>query len=475
MRIKQQPINLVFFFILATIPLLFGARHPLVQGAYTSLILFTFGIWLALNFEKVKPSLLIKANFPLYALLVFIFFTSIPLPFILIEWISPVRADSLISAIQIADLDKAVTSLSYYAPASRFYSVYLLGLLLYYLCAQNLLRRNIDSRAVMWIITIVGSFEALYGIMQSINPNLGVLWLPSHIAYEGYAKGTIIYRNQFAALMNMCWPMTVSFGILLYNPVMCRFTALKNRVDRVTLVDRLLLLFQKETLPFWAAAFMMLAVIFSGSRGGIIIMLILAMFFLVILPFTKKAKAIIFCCLGFFVALYGGMIGFENVSGRFFVISQGAEGRFLLWLDSLTMLKDHLITGIGMGTYQYLSPIYLTKVSEQLWFDFAHNEYLELAIELGIPAAATLFLWIFWQISRAGGRVIQAGRKIKEFTFYPENIIVAIGSFTAITGFLLHGFVDFVWRLPANAFYAVTLVAILNATFLSSDQKDGKQ
>lgn len=471
MRVKQQPVTLVFFFILATTPLLFGARHPLVQGAYTSLIFFTCGTWAVLNFEKIKPRIFNRASLAIYILLVFIFVTSIPLPLFLIKLLSPVRAEALADATTLAQLRETVTSLSYYAPGTRFYSIYFLGLFLYYLCAATLLRRHTDKRAALWIIMSVGSFEAVYGFMQAMSPTLGVLWLPSNVSAEGCARGTIIYRNQYAALLNMCWPMTIVLGTLLYHPVISRFKALKNRKKTVSLADRVSLVFQKAAIPFWAAAFMILAVIFSRSRGGIIIMLLLAAFFLILLPFAKRLKALAASSLLLFVVLYGGMIGFQNVTARFLAFYQGAQGRFQLWVDSLSILKDHILTGIGMGTYRFLSPLYLKNVPDTALYDFAHNEYLELAIELGLPAALLFFAWIIHQMLKSGARVFKAGRKVETFTFYPEDTLVAIGSFGAISGFLLHGFVDFVWRLPVNAFYMVTIAALLNAA-LSADQTD---
>ncbi|MCL7488977.1 MAG: O-antigen ligase family protein [Desulfobulbaceae bacterium] len=472
MRIKQQPISLVFFFLLATIPLLFGARHPLIQGVYTALIFFTCGPWLVLNYGQIKPRLVNRAYLPVYLIILFVFFTSLPLPLSLIELLSPVRAGYLRDAASLAQLKNTVFSLSYYAPAARFYGFYFLGLLLYYLCAASLTRRNSDRRAVLWIIMALGSLEAVYGLLQAMIPDLGILWLPSSISAEGSARGTIIYRNQFAAFLNLCWPMTVALGILLYHPVISRFHALKNRKKSVSLADRLSLIFQKAALPFWSAAFMILAVIFSRSRGGIIIMLLMSIFFLLILPFSKRLKALAGGSLLLFIFFYGGMIGFQSVTDRFLAFCQGAQGRFLLWLDSLAILRDHMITGSGMGTYKFLSPVYLENLADTTWYDFAHNEYLELAIELGLPMAVLLFAWIILQVWRCGRRIIRMGGRIDTFTFFPENTILAIGSFCAITGFLLHGFVDFVWRLPVNAFYVVTIMALLNVAS-PSGQTDG--
>ncbi len=475
MRLKQQPITLVFFFILATIPLLFGARDPLIQGGYTTLIFFTYGIWAVRNFETIRPYIFNRPSLPVYLLIIFIFITSLPLPLFLLNLLSPVRAESLTIATNLAQLRETVTSLSYYASDTRFYSIYFLGLFFYYLCTTNLLHKTDVKHTALWIIMSVGTFEAVYGLMQAMSPSIGVLWLPSTISAEGCARGTIVYRNQFAAFMNMCWPMTIVLGTLLYHPVISRFQALKNRQKTVSVTDRLSLVFQKAAVPFWAASFMILSIIFSRSRGGIVVMLLLVTFFLVMLPFAKRVKALAASSLLLFIFFYGGMIGFQSVTDRFLAFSQGAQGRFQIWFESLSIVKDHLLTGIGMGTYKFLSIIYLENLSDSVLYDFAHNEYLELTIELGLPVALLFFVWIIWQVLKSGARVMQEGRKVKTFTFYPEDTLVAIGSFCAIVGFLLHGFVDFVWRLPVNALYFVTLVAMLNAALSSGRRDDDKR
>ena len=202
-------------------------------------------------------------------------------------------------------------------------------------------------------------------------------------------------------------------------------------------------------------------------------MFILAILLFTLLPLSRKLKTIATASLLFFVIFYGGMIGFQSVTERFLAFWNGAQGRFLLWLDSLSILKDHLVTGSGMGTYKFLSPVYLKNLSDTILYDFAHNEYVELTIELGLPVAILLFLSIVWKIFQSGAKIVKTENKLETFPFFTDNSIIAIGSFCAIVGFLLHGFVDFVWRLPVNALYAVTLIAMLSSSF-SSEEIDEK-
>ncbi|NIA05791.1 MAG: hypothetical protein GWP11_07475 [Proteobacteria bacterium] len=464
MRLKQ-PVLLTFFFILATIPLIFGARHPLVHGLYSFCLLIAGGIWLVRNFAENKKRLFSFNNLAPLAIIIFIVVSALPLPLSLVRLLSPVRAENLAAASRIAQLHDLVTSLSYYAPGSMFYAIYGLALFFFFLAFSTLLRSDENRRITLWIITIVGVFEAAYGLLQATNPALGVLWLPSDISSRGCARGTIIYRNQYAAFLNMCWPMAFVLGISLYKPVLAKLEFLRKQKKKLSIADRIEFLFHKATVPFWSSAFMILALIFSRSRGGIVVMLILVGLLVFLLPFSRRSKILSIGLLSLFIFVYGGMIGFQVVTNRFMFFYNSALFRFHLWFVSLAMLKDHIVTGIGMGSYQFLSPVYLKDVPDRVWFDHAHNEYVEMAIELGLPAMLLFMVWLvrgmtgYWRQIMQNRKIATEGRSVQ---------IVAIGAFCGISGFLLHATVDFIWRLPANVIYAVALLALLNA---ASEQK----
>lgn len=136
------------------------------------------------------------------------------------------------------------------------------------------------------------------------------------------------------------------------------------------------------------------------------------------------------------------------------------------------MLRDHLLTGIGMGGYELLSPVYLKDVRGTVWFDRAHNEYVELALELGLPA---MFLFLAWVGRGIAGYGAQIGKKKRNHSA-PARMeaydLMATGAFCALAGFLLHAWVDFVWRLPANVIYAVTILALLSASLMVNMNDD---
>jgi O-antigen ligase len=458
----EKPFLSVFFFVLATVPLLFGARHPLIHGLYSGLLLLAGGGFLLSNAEW-KPGRLYA--FPRLApvlLLLFIFLTAIALPSFLLGLLSPVRAEYLSNAIRITGLRDAVTSLSYYAPASMFYAVYGTALLLFFYAARALLGSEEMLRKALWVITLVGLFEAVYGLLQATNPGMGVLWLElSPELSGGYARGTIIYRNQYASFLNLCWPLALALGISLYKPDLERLDQSHRRSNDLSPAANVARLFQKAAIPLWSAGLMILAVVFSQSRGGILVMLLTATLFIYLLSVPRRFKVLFAGSLLLFICFYGGIIGFEQVIERFTFFYESSLARFGVWNNSLAMLWDHFLTGIGMGGYEFLSPVYLKDIPAGIWYDRAHNEYVELAIELGIPMMLLFLAWVGRGMNGFGLALLRTKRGRRSLSRMRLHDIVAIGAFCGITGLLLHAWVDFVWRLPATVIYAVILLAIL--------------
>jgi O-antigen ligase len=458
----EKPFLSVFFFVLATAPLLFGARHPLIHGLYSSLLLLAGGGFLLANAEWRPGRLYAFPRLAPILLLLFVLLTALDLPSFVPGLLSPVRAEHLNSAVRIAGLRDAVASLSYYAPASMFYAVYGTALLLFFYAARALLGSAETLRKVLWAITLVGLFEAVYGLLQATNPGMGVLWLPSSPdSYAGCARGTIIYRNQYASFLNLCWPMALALGISLYKPDLERLAQPRRRSSDLSAAAQAGRLFQKAAIPLWSAGLMFLAVVFSRSRGGILVMLLTATLFISLLSVPRRIKGLFAGSLLLFICLYGGIIGFEQVLERFATFYDSALARFEIWSKSLAMLRDHPFTGIGMGGYEFLSPAYLQDMPARVWYDRAHNEYVELAIELGIPMMLLFLAWVGRGMSGFGIALLRKKRERLGLARMRLHDIVAIGAFCGITGLLLHAWVDFVWRLPATVIYAVILLAML--------------
>ncbi len=203
---------------------------------------------------------------------------------------------------------------------------------------------------------------------------------------------------------------------------------------------------------------MLLAVLFSLSRGGIISMLAVLFTLNLTLPLSRRTKMVAAGTLIFFLGGYGMLLGLDTVVNRFNSIDQSGLNRLNVYLASLPMLSEHWLTGIGLGSYDLLSPVYLKGLPTALHFDHAHNEYLEFAVELGLPAAGLLFAWLAALMLRAGRGL---SRLHQSADAHSTAVLVGTAAFAALVGLFVHGWVDFGWRLPATLLYATTLAALV--------------
>ena len=199
-------------------------------------------------------------------------------------------------------------------------------------------------------------------------------------------------------------------------------------------------------------------------------MFLLLLMLCYLLPGKRVNKLYVFSSLVMFSIGYGAIIGFEKILMHFNTIGASGIGRINTYISSLPLLMDHWFTGIGLESFSLLSPIYLKNFPENVHFDRVHNEYLEIFIELGVPCATILFIWLATLIVRIG---LQLRRKpYGESSGGQYSTIIAIGIYCAIIGFLFHGLADFGWRLPANLIYATTLSALLTFKLKTAMDKD---
>ncbi len=450
-------------FLIVTMPLVFGAVHPAVLSFYTCLLLLGCGGWLLWGQSQLEfPSRWLWV--PCLTIL-FLFLQSVPLPFAVVSYLSPVRAENLLRVKTLAGASIDYCSLGSDPVAAIQQVFFLAGVLLYYVTLKGILRQDRKAlRLIVYCLIFIGAIEAVYGFLQFVRPHLGVLWLP--LPGGRAAHGTIIYKNQFASFMNLLWPLSVSLcAVFLLRKKDTEFfrqhhsknivkTALRGRTGAVLL--------------FFLACFMVLSVLLSLSKGGILSMLFLVFLLIIFLPFARKAKWLFGGVFVSVLGVYLYLIGIDSVINRFFSLGRSSAVRMELYLKSLPVLWDHWWTGVGLGGFTHLSPVYLKGFPAGVHFYRVHNEYLELLIELGGPLGVLFFAWL---LAGMLSLIIQIYRAKKYNTRSADSIILSIAALCALVGFLLHGVIDFGWRLPAALFYAVTLLGIINFCLGASTRK----
>jgi len=106
------------------------------------------------------------------------------------------------------------------------------------------------------------------------------------------------------------------------------------------------------------------------------------------------------------------------------------------------VIADQPWLGIGPGMYKWrFRPYQPGPVS--LWYDHAHNDYLQVAAEWGVPLALAFWAIVIW-FFLASARLFLAERRDSWLQG------MALGCAGALLSILLHSLVDFNLQIPTN-------------------------
>jgi O-antigen ligase len=122
-----------------------------------------------------------------------------------------------------------------------------------------------------------------------------------------------------------------------------------------------------------------------------------------------------------------------------------------IWRDTARLIGGHPLFGSGLGTF----PVAFTAVQRTFLGKFvnhAHNDYLELANDVGIPGATLLFGSIGVVVARLARKTLYG-----EGSFERTAALACVASIGAI---LLHSLTDFNLYIPANALVVSTILGM---------------
>lgn len=130
----------------------------------------------------------------------------------------------------------------------------------------------------------------------------------------------------------------------------------------------------------------------------------------------------------------------QALERRLWDIGPDFERRAEIYSQTLTAIGEAPLLGTGLGAFEAVYRSY-RAADVRPGVLMAHNDYLELALELGIPAAALL---VFAMLALAGGcaRGVWARRRDFEIPAAGVAVCVLIGA---------HSIVDFSLQIPAVA------------------------
>jgi putative inorganic carbon (HCO3(-)) transporter len=137
----------------------------------------------------------------------------------------------------------------------------------------------------------------------------------------------------------------------------------------------------------------------------------------------------------------------------------GAEGRLEVWSRALYAVQDFAFTGIGLGTYPRVIPLLYPYFlfGPDVNIPHAHNLWLQVAVDLGVPGLIAFIAMLLVTILLAGRSLLALARAGQQDLLWLQR-----GAIASLAGVLVHGLVDAVpWNTrPAWLVWAVWGLAV---------------
>jgi O-antigen ligase len=309
-------------------------------------------------------------------------------------------------------------------------------LLTFWVCramfAERGLRRVI--RAVAWSGLVV-SIVAI--VCRAVAPTLlYATWDPGDSARP---YGPFIDRNHMGSWLVMATPLVIGYlagrlgrdGRTLAAKIDARTLWLA--AAAVAMYAASILSFSRSTLAGMAAAVVtggLLTVKQGGRRAAAALTMVAALACLIAyeMPLTSELVRRI-----------------EHPGG------QPQWSRLQIWHDTIPMIRDFALTGVGIGGYRNAMVVY-QQADRRLFFNQAHNQFLQFAAEGG----AVLGVAIVTALVAFG---VLVRRRLATADAWPGYCVRA-GALAGIAGISVQSFWEIGLRMPANGALFAVLCAV---------------
>jgi len=432
--------------ILVWVPLPFASNRIWGGALLVVLVGLVSCAWLALYlFRKVEVNREVwrYARLPLALLVLvqlWVYAQTLYLPRALVEFISPqAYAWHLKDGWLSLSLDREYTL--YYLLRGFAYT---LGFSL----ALVLVNTRQRVKILLQVLVFSGTFQATYGAFMVLS-GLELGFFVEKYVGQGVATGTFVNRNHLAGYLVMC--LAAGIGLMMSQLVGDSAYSWKERIRRWLR----LLLSPRIRLRIYLAI-MVVALVLTRSRMGNIaffVSLAVAGTLAVFAGQRFSWRVVVFLASLFFVdmLILGKWFGFDKLLARLEQTNPATESRVRSGEYAFDYLGDFPMTGSGGGSFYGVFPNYQPD-DFRAFHLHAHNDYLEFAVELGLPATGMLLAFVllaFWSACQ-----VQRRRRTPLYKGAAFAVIMTI------VWAMVHSSSDFNLQIPANALTFMSIIAL---------------
>lgn len=281
-------------------------------------------------------------------------------------------------------------------------------------------KQNRNTAIIFWVIG--GFLAAIYGIMT----HYGGFWIVRTPQVDRIFStfGNPIF---FAAFLVVTIPIAV-------------FKLIQERESSY------------KVLWFFILISYLIALYFTKTRAGWIAFIVSIIVFIFLSLDSKIKKLLLILILIIFGFLF--TLKTKNVWMR-------QQGHLLIWRDSLRMLLDKPVLGVGLGSFHISFPDYASDELKKIWpqsqniVNDAHSEFVQILAETGIVGFG-IFLWILFSVFHQAHQFYKQHHDREEFLIYTAL-------FSSAVGLLVQNLFSVDMRFTISSFYLFAVFGILSS------------
>lgn len=343
----------------------------------------------------------------------------------------------------------------------------------------NVVGSERSLRRILTVAICTASFVAILGFFQYFEVNLFSLFEGAKYRWGRVIMGsTIGHYNFLAAYLNLMIPSSLMMACLS-----------KDRKRKLLFgLMSLLLLFSllvTRSRGAWlgcigGSVVLFLGFLYAGKRrkkirvSGILPGLVLAVTFcLLLVAIGLHMSSEIYVrhdgyTLKDWIKYFSASTARRAVS-TFEINTGSAMQRRVIWGPTLSMIKNNIIIGVGRNNFQNSYPLYASDEYKKKLKVLTHrgtkvhNEYLQIAAELGI-AGLLAFLAFLYILLRTGIGSLRTYRA-RGGTQY----LLGLGLLAGIVSVLIHSLVSHPLRMPASAMHFWLFAGLLGCLCFPRD------
>lgn len=290
-----------------------------------------------------------------------------------------------------------------------------------------------------WAVALMGAASAALGLAQVLLPAEDGLYLFENTS-RGLPVGFFANANHQASFLLMTLPFTA----VLVGQTRSDWRSGDKDMARLVIIGAL-------------SALQIIGIMAVGSVAGYLMLLPILLLSVLVVGSRRRTFSGKYSTAALLAILIGGtgLVASSPQLSGLGMTSFSDEGMSRLAMARVTSeaLDDHIWLGSGLGTFEPVFKLYEDPSGVTATFaNHAHNEYLQWALETGLPGLLLLtafLIWWLWQSAKAWR------------TTDGETARVRRAASVATLVVFLHSFVDYPARTPAILFFATVCLALL--------------